>query len=195
MVIRWTAILLALGSSVWAAERLTVGYRQAPPMTYRGASGAPGGFAIAVFSEAARREGVELTWREVPSSDLLDAGLDQSQIDILPFAADTPERRTRYYVSEPWWWWELSLLTSEKSGIRSTEDLRNRRMALGAPPIGLLPKPYFRERAPLCRHRPTPDPESPLRPCAKTPRKRRSFRMPTCTRYFWKVWRVARPAS
>ena len=52
MVIRWTAILLALGNSAWAAERLTVGFRQAPPMAYKDAAGVPAGFAVAAFTEA-----------------------------------------------------------------------------------------------------------------------------------------------
>src|ERR1700710_30528 len=98
------ASLLALAClSAQAGDHLTAGFGQAPPLHYRDAHGGAAGFIVDAVNEAARREKIEMTWRQVAGSRDIEAALEEGRIDIFPSAINTQVRQTRFWISEPWW--------------------------------------------------------------------------------------------
>ena len=111
------ASLLALAClSARAADRVTAGFGQAPPLHYSDAHGGAAGFIVDAVNEAARREQIQITWQQVAGSQDIEPALQGGRIDLFPSAIITPVRRTRFWVSEPWWTEDLSLLVRADLG-------------------------------------------------------------------------------
>lgn len=99
-----------------AADLITAGFGQDPPLHYRDAHGSAAGFMVDAINEAARREQIRITWRPVAGSQQIEPALHEGRIDLFPSAISTPVRRTRFWVSEPWWTEDLSLLVRADFG-------------------------------------------------------------------------------
>lgn len=143
-MVRGTLFLLFASFAVGApAERLRVGFAQAPPISYRAADGQARGFAVDVLNEAARREGVEVEWHPIAGNEGTEAALSRGAIDVVPAARVTPARKQDFYVSEPWWSSELILLVPAQSRIHRMADLGGARLAMGAPVFSAIVQQSF----------------------------------------------------
>jgi len=89
----------------------------------------PGGFAVEVVKEAARRKRIQLEWVELVSSGP-EPALKDGTIDLYPVFANTPLRRGRVHMSQPWWESPLALIVDRKSGLKAPEQLHGRRIAV-----------------------------------------------------------------
>jgi signal transduction histidine kinase/FixJ family two-component response regulator len=97
-------VLSGLALMLWhrAPERpLRVAYWYFPPYFEIKPDGSPGGFAVEVFSEAARRQNLAVTWVRLSGSP--DQAFAKGEIDLHPMFAITDERRARLAFSHPWW--------------------------------------------------------------------------------------------
>jgi PAS domain S-box-containing protein len=124
------ALLVVGCGGVRARKSLTVAYGSAPPMISINPGGKPAGFAVEMLQEAARREGIDLVWKPGGSRGQNDENLAQGKLDLILTGYATPERRARFFVSEPWWSTELVLLTPSTSDIRTGEELKDKRLAV-----------------------------------------------------------------
>jgi signal transduction histidine kinase len=110
--------LLLLALSCSASGTLRVGFGNAHPYNYEGADGKPAGFLIELFTEAGRREGLEIEWVKAGGMAQNDLALSQGGFDLLPMALATPERRRLFYVSPPWWTEDsILLLRADHPGV------------------------------------------------------------------------------
>src|SRR5215469_16142798 len=122
------------------SEVLRIGYGIFPPFMMRDANGSPGGFAVDVVSEAARRRGIGLEWVEVRNGP--DAPFADRTIDLYPLFAHTPTPRRGIYYSQPWWENSLALVVDKKRNFHGPADFSGRRIALveGSITASLAPK-------------------------------------------------------
>lgn len=105
------------------------------------ARGKPGGFAVEMLQEAARREGIDLVWKPGGSRNQNDENLAQGKLDLILTGYATPERRARFFVSEPWWSTEIVIVTPSSSSIRTSEDLKGKRLGVPSDPLPTLSAP------------------------------------------------------
>ncbi len=113
-----------------AGETLRVAYGQMPPMVYQDRHGGLHGFAYDVLNEAARREGIRLDWRRGSDLAANDRALAAGYLDLVVTGLATPERRTRFYVSEPWWLADIVAVVRSDSRIHSRSDVADARVAV-----------------------------------------------------------------
>jgi signal transduction histidine kinase/CheY-like chemotaxis protein len=134
-----------------------VGYYSFPPYLIVGEEGEPDGFAVAAFSEAARRRGIRIEWVNTQGSP--DQAFATGAIDLYPMLAITDERRERLALSRPWWENNLGLLMRRGHAIdRGALEKGDARVAVldlsfGATFFGkAFPKPplvRFKDTTPL----------------------------------------------
>jgi signal transduction histidine kinase/CheY-like chemotaxis protein len=136
--------MLASASRLWCQpSTVRIGSALAEPDAYILPDGRPAGFFVEVFREAAKREGLTITW--VFSDRSADATLDSGKIDLYAGIFPTPERRRRLHLTEPWWTVPSYFAVAEDSALRSSADLAGRSLAysnsppLPAPVASLLP--------------------------------------------------------
>ena len=77
-----------------------MGFQHSPPRQYVSDDGRPYGPSIETIREAARRAGIALQWTQVPDGP--DEALAKGTVDLWPLVADLPERRARFYISQPY---------------------------------------------------------------------------------------------
>ncbi len=143
-------VLLNSGTILWPQRvPVLIGSAFAAPDAYRLPDGSLAGFYVEAFQEAARREGVDVTWKFFNSSS--DDAMASGQFDLIAGVFPTPERRLRMYLSEPWWTVPTYFVVRADSPVHSVADLRNRTAVYsGSPPLpgplsSLLPGVNFRE--------------------------------------------------
>lgn len=102
------------------------------------AAGKPTGFAVEMLQEAARREGIALVWKLGGSRTKNEEDLTQGSLDLILTGYSTPERRKRFFVSSSWWSTEIVILTPTSSNIRTTGDLKGKRLAMPSGPLPTL---------------------------------------------------------
>ena len=143
-------VLLYPGSILWPQSiPVRIGSALAAPDAYRLPDGSLAGFYVEAFREAARREGVDVTWAFFNSS--ADDAIDSGQFDLIAGVFPSPERRLRMYLTEPWWNVPTYFVVRADSPVHSVADLRNRTAVYSAsPPLPgpvskLLPEIQFRE--------------------------------------------------
>ena len=112
-VLRVTTIAIFASLAVtglWPAPPpLKIGLGRIVPMAYFDEQGKAAGLAVDVLGEAARREGIPVTWIRLVKG--VEADIQAGTVDLLSAGMATEQRKERFYVSEPWWFQELALLT------------------------------------------------------------------------------------
>jgi signal transduction histidine kinase/ActR/RegA family two-component response regulator len=96
-----------------------VGFQNSPPRQYIAPDGTPKGPVIDTLREAAAREGIALTWVHVPDGP--DEVLASGKVDLWPLVTKLPERRGRFYISEPYVdlaFWLVTLRANRFTNIR-----------------------------------------------------------------------------
>jgi signal transduction histidine kinase len=116
-------LLLPEKKEVWR-----IGYSHFPPFMMKNADGSPGGFAVDVVKEAARRRGIGLNWVELPGGPALSFA--NGKIDLYPLFAQAPAARPGVYYSQPWWENSLALVVDKRRNFHGPEDFQGRRIAL-----------------------------------------------------------------
>ena len=147
--------LLFLAAATWLCpgnrKVYKIGYAHFPPLLVNSGN-APGGFAAGVVAEAARRKGIKLHW--VPLEGAPDVALQNGVIDLYPLMADTPERRRRLHLTQPWWESTLMLIVDQRSGLRSAEQMDQKKIAFVGQSISanlvrqLFPKAQYVPKTP-----------------------------------------------
>ena len=79
---------------------LSIGYQHNPPYQVHRPGSPPTGLSVETVSEAARRAGIPLDWKEVPAGP--DSALQSGAVDLWPLITDLPERRRKLHISAPW---------------------------------------------------------------------------------------------
>jgi signal transduction histidine kinase len=128
-VAKAAAVLVYVCATAYPADRAVVGWNR-PPSPGDPAQGQQAiGFTAEVIREAATRAGIGLEWRETRDAAEVDAALDRGWIDIAPAAVSTPERRARFFLSDPWWNEDLALIV-RGDGPQIEAALAGKRIAL-----------------------------------------------------------------
>ncbi len=105
-------VALAIGGPVLASKPpVKIGVGTVFPISYRDNNRRWSGFAIDVLSEAARREKLAVQWLPSASSKSAEDDLQSGRTDLMPAGMVTPERKRKFYVSEPWWSTEMSMVS------------------------------------------------------------------------------------
>jgi signal transduction histidine kinase/CheY-like chemotaxis protein len=112
LILACAIALGALAIFVWRYDPprpLRVGYWSFPPYLIVKPDGSPDGFAVAVFTEAARRQQTPIEWVNAKGSP--DKAFASGAIDLYPMLAITDARRRTLALSPPWWENNLGLFT------------------------------------------------------------------------------------
>lgn len=132
------AIPVAVLGMAWlfprSARVYRIGYAHFPPLMIKSPNGARG-FAVEVVKEAARRRAIRLNW--VALDDRPEEALESGAIDLYPVFANTPERKARLHMTQPWWDASLALIVDQRKGITNPEQMEGRRVAVVEPSISL----------------------------------------------------------
>jgi signal transduction histidine kinase/ActR/RegA family two-component response regulator len=105
-----------------------MGFQHSPPRQFVSQTGDPYGPVIDTIREAARRAGIALEWTIVPEGP--DEVLANGKVDLWPIVADLPDRRKRFYISDPYEEVSFWLVALKAKGIRQ-DNMAGR--ALGHP--------------------------------------------------------------
>ena len=132
-----------------------IGFGVFPPFMTLNSDGSPGGFAVEVVTEAARRRGIHLIW--VPVRGGPAPAFAGSEIDLYPLFAQTQQPRPGVYLSQPWWENGLALVVDKKRGLRSPGDFTGRRIAFVDGSITASLAPRFFPQATFVRKLPYED--------------------------------------
>ena len=108
------AALLAEVVGCASTPPLKIGVGRIVPVSYLDEHAKAVGFAVDVVNEAARREGISVTWMPLVKGVAED--LRSGTIDLLSAGMATQERKEHFYVSEPWWFQEFTILTRVDTG-------------------------------------------------------------------------------
>jgi signal transduction histidine kinase len=104
-------VVLAAAAAAWAGwvvtrrapipkRTLLIGYQHNPPYQVHRPGQPPTGLSVETVTEAARRAGIPLDWKEVPAGP--DSALASGVVDLWPLITDLPERRRTLHISAPW---------------------------------------------------------------------------------------------
>ncbi len=77
-----------------------VGFNDSPPLNVANADGSCTGFGPELLKRAAGRLGIRLTW--VRAEEGPDQALGSGKVDLWAILTDTPGRRNRMFISDPW---------------------------------------------------------------------------------------------
>ncbi len=125
-------VLLVLWSWTWPIRlpdrELTIGFAVSPPYAVKTKGGGYEGLSVEVISEAARRRGIRLRWKEflAPAPDEAILG---GQVDLWPMVAITEERKQRYHMTGRWLHTYYCLLSLEHNWIRDAAGAKGRRVS------------------------------------------------------------------
>lgn len=118
-------------------NEIRVGYGDYPPYLIDSKKGEPGGFAVMVFAEAARRKGLRVRWVKIETNP--DIELVQGRIDLYPFLVITEERKKVVDFSEPWWENKVVLISRREKALRTPQDAVGKK-------IGVLQSSFARQQ-------------------------------------------------
>ncbi len=105
------------------SEPLRVGFNEFSPYISVKADGRPGGLAVDVINEAARRSGQSLVWRQVDDGE---TALGDGRIDVYPLMVATRDRLNRLHFSEYWWQTSPQVVSSLRRPINHVADAAGR---------------------------------------------------------------------
>lgn len=104
------------------------------------------GFAIDLFNAVAREMKLKVEWQALHNTELSEA-LMSERVDVIPFWGETKARRALVDFSVPILRWEtVVVVRKDEKEIRSANDLKGRRVAVGQK--GTIGELYLIERQP-----------------------------------------------
>jgi PAS domain S-box-containing protein len=124
------AILVVAAAGAWwlflhrggpPSRTFKIGWENDPPFQVTLADGRPGGLAVELVQEAARRRNIQLEWVWRPRSS--ETSLTGGQNDLWPLITITPERQKRIHISEPYIEHEFYFLVRQSSRYQRAHDL------------------------------------------------------------------------
>lgn len=98
------------------------------------ADGQPGGMAVDILNEAARRAEVPLQWVELRGKAPDDA-LGEKLVDLWPLVGKTPERLAKYHITAPWLFNNFYLVSIAGREVRNPKETERRRVAYTGYPL------------------------------------------------------------
>ncbi len=105
-------------------QSLRVGSAIQEPHAYQDVSQKPKGFFVDVMTEAGRRAGYQVQW--VFRGEGLDDVVSGNFADIYAGGYATPDRKKRFFVTQPWWRDENYIVVQESNPIHHSSDLAAR---------------------------------------------------------------------
>jgi signal transduction histidine kinase/ActR/RegA family two-component response regulator len=106
-----------------------MGYQHSPPRQMVSAAGAPYGPSIDTIRMAAGRAGIALDWVLIPEGP--DSALANGTVDLWPLVADLPERRSKFYITEPYEEASFWLISVSGDDVVADHPAPGRRLAVG----------------------------------------------------------------
>ena len=82
----------------WKNRVYRVGVDGTPPWAEMGPNGEPGGLAVALLREAARRRGIKLQWVLITGTSP-DAAIQQRRVDLWPAVGVMAARKKQFHLS------------------------------------------------------------------------------------------------
>jgi signal transduction histidine kinase/CheY-like chemotaxis protein len=113
---------------VWKRRVYRVGVDGAPPWAEMGRDGEPGGLAVALLREAARRRGIKLDWVLVTGMTP-DEAIEQRRVDLWPAIGVTAKRTTQYHLTEPWLSSSFALVSRADDPAITPKDIAGKPVA------------------------------------------------------------------
>ncbi|MEP6716153.1 MAG: diguanylate cyclase [Terriglobia bacterium] len=116
-----SALYFRLTPGITPPVTIRVGVDHSPPFYLIGPNGSVKGLAVDVLNEAARRRNIHLIWmplRDIP----LEQALAGRIVQLWPLVGATPERRQRFYLSNPWFESDYVLASLRDRPIRTPAD-------------------------------------------------------------------------
>ena len=107
---------------------LRIGFQNSPPYHFPDAHGQPGGPAVEVMKEAARRAKIKLEWVWSPQGP--EKALQSGAVDLWPITGEVKERHKIMYISRPWLKMTYLLLAPESLHLEGSEDLGKTTLAV-----------------------------------------------------------------
>ncbi len=105
-----------------------VGFDGAPPLSEIGPRGEPGGLAVALIQESAKRRRIHLEWIALPGISP-EAALQNGTVDIWPAVADSEDRRKILHLTEPWLAASFALVSRIESAVVVPADVAGKEVA------------------------------------------------------------------
>jgi signal transduction histidine kinase/DNA-binding response OmpR family regulator len=127
----WVGAALLLCLAVWRihnqsldprhpSKPFRIGFQDSPPYQFRNADGTPGGPAVDVISEAAKRAHVPIEWVYAPDGP--EPNLRSGNVDLWPLIGDLPERHKFLYITQPWLATSFWLVSTESNGVWTSKS-------------------------------------------------------------------------
>src|SRR5215469_5868522 len=117
----------------WNQRVYRVGFDNNPPLHFPLADGTPSGLAVDLIDEAARRRGIRLRWQLEPESS--EVALTTNRVDLWPLMTIRPERKGRFYITDPYREDTACLVVRRRSGFMRLTDLKKSRIVYDGEPI------------------------------------------------------------
>ena len=108
-----------------------IGYQNSPPDQIVLPDGSPGGPAVEIVREAAKRRGIRLQWVRIPAGP--EAVLANGAVDLWPLFSDLPERKAKYFISKPWCSRRFWLAVDKSSAITRLSQIKGKTIAVRYP--------------------------------------------------------------
>jgi signal transduction histidine kinase len=106
-----------------------IGFANFPPFMTESPEGAPGGFAVSLIDEVARRRDIRIQWVALPNPASPEDALRQGLIDLYPIFGNTPRRQAEFHLSQPWWENGMALIVDKRNNTRTPGALDGKRIA------------------------------------------------------------------
>jgi signal transduction histidine kinase/CheY-like chemotaxis protein len=147
-----------------AGHIFRMGYENSPPDQLLDPDGKPTGPAFEIMDEAARRRNIHLEWVFSPKGP--EAAMSSGSVDLWPIFGELPDRRGRFYFSQPWASQRFWLMVDGDGPMHSVADIAGRTLAVHYPGANerfareILPDAHFLRTASfeqgavaICEHR------------------------------------------
>ena len=122
-----------------------VGFDGTPPLAEVGPNGEPGGLAVALLGEAAKRRGIRLDWVALPGANP-DTVLEAGTVDMWPAVAITETRQKLYHLTKPWLTASFALVSRKEAFTPGPADVVGKRVAFtGFPLATRIARQHFPE--------------------------------------------------
>jgi ABC-type amino acid transport substrate-binding protein len=128
------SVAFYFGVASWQLSReihhrvFRIGVNDSPPFNVINRDGSFGGIAPEMLKEASRRSGIALEWVVVPGD--VDNALGSGVVDLWPLLTDTPERRARFHLTDPWLENRLVLVVRKEDSLLLPLNFNENRIAV-----------------------------------------------------------------